>query len=103
VAEPSKEGYGSETRGCFANDEDDDDNNKRSIPNRMISRARYRLEFERCSARISAGTPVIILTVLSWFYSVVTENAGILPRLGHNSFLPNPFQFIIQLSSFDAK
>jgi hypothetical protein len=46
-----------------------------------------RLVFGKCSVRISAGTPPILR--FWWFFSVTLENTGILPRLGHDRFLPN--------------
>jgi hypothetical protein len=33
-------------------------------------------------------------------FSLVPGNRRIVPRLGFNRFLPNPFQFIIRLSSY---
>jgi hypothetical protein len=35
----------------------------------------------------------------SWFSQSLQANAGTVPRLDHNCFPPNPFQFIFYLSS----
>jgi hypothetical protein len=36
------------------------------------------------------------LTEVSYFSSVLQKNAETVPRLGHDRFLPNPFQFIVR-------
>jgi hypothetical protein len=41
-----------------------------------------------------------MLTEVRGFLQSLQTNAGIVPRLGHNRFLPNPFQFIIHDSSY---
>jgi hypothetical protein len=43
----------------------------------------------------SAGTPAVLTEVFHGFFEPLQVNAGRIPQLGHESFLPNPFQFII--------
>jgi hypothetical protein len=39
------------------------------------------------------GTFARTLAILRFFVIFFQENAGIVPRLGHNNLLPNPFLF----------
>jgi hypothetical protein len=54
---------------------------------------RIELVFLKCSVRIWVEIPAI-LTEISWFPSALQANTGITPLLGHDRFLPNPFQFV---------
>jgi hypothetical protein len=54
----------------------------------------YRLAFCSCLVRILAGTQTV-LTGFSWLLSVPPGKFRIVPRLGHDRILPDPFQFII--------
>jgi hypothetical protein len=49
--------------------------------------------------RVLAEAPAILTDVRCSFLQSLETNAGIPTRLGHDRFLLNPFQFIIQLSS----
>jgi hypothetical protein len=46
----------------------------------------------RCE--ISAGTSAILTIILRGFSQYLHAKAGIVPRLGHNGFVQNSFQFI---------
>jgi hypothetical protein len=50
---------------------------------------------------LDAG-PTILTEVLRGFLRSFQANAGIVPRLRHNSFLPNSFQFIIRQSPYHS-
>jgi hypothetical protein len=52
----------------------------------------------RCFVWISAGTQVILTEILCCMLTLHT-NIRIVPRLGHDCFLPNPFQFIVHQTS----
>jgi hypothetical protein len=49
------------------------------------------LAFGRSSVRIAAGTPAILTIGLRDFSQSLQANAGIITRLGHDRFIPNPF------------
>jgi hypothetical protein len=53
-----------------------------------------RLIFCICSIRILAGISAILTGGFRGFPRALQGNTGILFRLGHNRFHPNPFQFI---------
>jgi hypothetical protein len=53
--------------------------------------------------KISARRPAILAEVFRGFFSVPSgECIDSALKLGYNRFLPNPFQFIIHLSSFHS-
>jgi hypothetical protein len=58
-----------------------------------------RLVFGKFSAQILIGIPLILTEVLYSFLQIANlqflANSNIVPKLGHNHFFPNPFQFII--------
>jgi hypothetical protein len=57
--------------------------------------------FGRCSVRIVAGTPAILIEAVRSFPRSLQTNAGVVLRLGHIRFVPNPSQFIfIHVSSY---
>jgi hypothetical protein len=62
-----------------------------------------RFVFGRCSVRISVGTTAAILNEdfrgLPWSNQA---NDAIVPGIGHDCFLPNPFQFIIHNSFYHS-
>jgi hypothetical protein len=60
------------------------------------------LVLEGCSVRIPAGTEAILNEALCGFIQYVHTGTGIVLRLGHNSFLLNPFQFITHQSSYSS-
>jgi hypothetical protein len=59
-----------------------------------------RLIFRRCLARIPIGTQDSLINVSRGFSQLLQANGGIEPRLGHEFFLPNPYQFTIHQSSY---
>jgi hypothetical protein len=58
------------------------------------------LLFGKFSVRISVGALTTRNQVFGGFPQPFQENSGILPRLDHNSFLPNPYQFTIHQASY---
>jgi hypothetical protein len=58
------------------------------------------LVFRRYSVLVSVGTAAILTAVFRGFPQSFQANARILPRLGYYPFLPNPFKFIIHLSTY---
>jgi hypothetical protein len=68
--------------------------------NKQDTRQYSRLLIGKYSVRISAGIPVILTEALRGFPQSLQVKVGIVLRLGHDRYLPNPFQFIfIHLSS----
>jgi hypothetical protein len=55
---------------------------------------------ERCSVQISAGTLAILNETIRDFPHALRANAGLVPRLCHDHFLPNPFQSVVYQLSF---
>jgi hypothetical protein len=53
-----------------------------------------RLVLGRYSVHISAGTPVVLIDFFHSLLHSLQANAGTLPRLGHDRFLPDPFQLV---------
>lgn len=51
------------------------------------------------------GVTAILTGILHGFPKFVQANSGIIFRLGHKTFLPNPFQLVIHqfILTFDAK
>jgi hypothetical protein len=64
-------------------------------PNKMEYRYRSRLEPGWCWVRISSGTTVILVGVFCSCPQSLQTNSTIIPRLGHDRFLPNAFHFTI--------
>jgi hypothetical protein len=64
---------------------------------------RCRLLFGRCWVWTSVGTPSIVAEVLCGFPQSLHANSGIVPRLGCDCFLPNPFHFIDHRWSYRSK
>jgi hypothetical protein len=64
-------------------------------PNKVEYRYRSRLERGRCWVRISSRTTVILVGVFGSFPQSLQTNSRIIPRLGHDRFLPNAFHFTI--------
>jgi hypothetical protein len=52
--------------------------------------------------RISAGTPEILPDIFHGFPKSLQKHAGILPRLGHDRFLLNPFQILNHLLPYHS-
>jgi hypothetical protein len=52
---------------------------------------RCRLVFGRFSVRTSVETPKIMIEIVSGSSQSQQANSGIVPPLGHDTFLPNPF------------
>jgi hypothetical protein len=55
----------------------------------------FGLVFWECSVRILAVLSAILIWGFRGFPQFLQKNAGIVPRLGHSRFLPNPSQFFI--------
>jgi hypothetical protein len=55
-----------------------------------------------CSTRILAETSTILIEVFVVFISYYQENTAKVPRVDHDPFLPNPFQFIMHHSSYHS-
>jgi hypothetical protein len=49
----------------------------------------------KVSVRFSAGTPAIMVEVIRGCTQSLQAYVGMVLRLGHDHFLPNPFTFII--------
>jgi hypothetical protein len=59
--------------------------------------------FGRFTVRISVRALVIVTEVFHGIFGSLQANAGIMSRLGHIRFLPNPSQFsFILIPPFDA-
>jgi hypothetical protein len=65
-------------------------------PNRLTQRHRFRRLFGRYEVRISTETPVILTEVYRGQSQSLRANAGIVPRLGHDCFLPLHRTSVIQ-------
>jgi hypothetical protein len=52
---------------------------------------------------ISSSTPAIIIIISLCFAQSVQANTGIVPRLGHDHFLPNLFQFFIDAALYSLR
>jgi hypothetical protein len=55
--------------------------------------------FWKCSVRISAGTTAVLTEAFRGFIQSFQANSRIVPWLWYDRFLPDPFHFIICLSS----
>jgi hypothetical protein len=55
-----------------------------------------------CSVRISIETWAILTDFFVLFFVSHQANAGMVSRSGHDHFLPNPFQFLIDQSFYHA-
>jgi hypothetical protein len=68
-------------------------NYKKSGPSFVFRRSRF---------QISTRIPAILTDVFSGFPESLQANAGVVPLLGYDRFLPNSFQFVIHLLHFHS-
>jgi hypothetical protein len=64
------------------------------LPNILVSTYRSSLVFSMCSVRISARTQAILTEIRRGFPQSFQVYSGLVPRLSHDRFLPNPLQFV---------